>query len=411
MKNNIPFRRRLFYSLLVVCFFFGSVETILRVHDFNFYFNLPVAALGLPVLDMSKAMRRYNRTIIFDKDLFWRLRPNQSLQVKGVHLKPARINNFGFRGPDFQMPKPSGVYRIICLGDSVTFGWSLEDSETYPAQLQNLLRQKHPGCKMEVINLGTSGYSSFQGRQLFFRFAKNLRPDLVIVGFGQNDRMPAIFSDQEQFEKGSWNRSKLDLFLSQSQVYLLLKCGVILAERAEEGFKFSPQKLAMRVKRKVSPEEYQNNLALLKQECGRSGCDLIILNSDFPSLPVDPVTDTFIKNARQMNLQLPPSWEEWDLLKINRQAADKIQTPLLDLRGLFAESEQEIVSGQLDSEFKKKYRQELGGQVRKYPLGYIMVDGGHPNAWGNRIISDHLDSMIEGLPGFQKFQQNCRSGP
>jgi len=411
MNKKSPVPRQVIFSLLIVGFFFGSAELLLRLHDFKFYFNLPAAALGLPVLDMSKAMRRYNRTIIFDRDLFWRLRPNRVLQVKEVHLKPARINNYGFRGRDFQMEKPAGTYRIICLGDSVTFGWALEDEETYPVQLENQLREKYPGCNIEVINLGTSGYSSFQGRQLFFLLGKKLQPDLVILGFGQNDRIPAIFSDQEQFEKGFWNRSKLDLLLSQSQVYLLIKCGVILAKRAREGFKFSPEILAARVKRKVSPEEYQNNLAMIRRECGRSGCDLILLNNDFPSLPVDPVTDTFLKNAREMNLHLPENWEEWDLLRINQEAAEKIQAPLLDLRGLFAESELLIATGRLDSELKEKYQQALGDQVKKYPLGYIMVDGGHPNQWGNQIISEQLARMIEPMNRFQKFRENCKTKP
>jgi hypothetical protein len=33
-----------------------------------------------------------------------------------------RINNLGFRGGDISIEKPRGVRRILCLGDSITFG-------------------------------------------------------------------------------------------------------------------------------------------------------------------------------------------------------------------------------------------------------------------------------------------------
>jgi len=47
------------------------------------------------------------------------MRPNQSVSTHGYRF---RINRFGLRGADFAMPKPSGYYRIVFLGDSVTYG-------------------------------------------------------------------------------------------------------------------------------------------------------------------------------------------------------------------------------------------------------------------------------------------------
>ena len=34
--------------------------------------------------------------------------------------------------------------RIVCFGDSVTFGWNLKYSDSYPVLLENLLLQDYP---------------------------------------------------------------------------------------------------------------------------------------------------------------------------------------------------------------------------------------------------------------------------
>jgi len=51
----------------------------------------------------------------------------------------------GLRGHGFQTPAPG--FRIVCVGDSITFGWGVSDDETYPAQLQRVLG-------VEVLNAG-----------------------------------------------------------------------------------------------------------------------------------------------------------------------------------------------------------------------------------------------------------------
>jgi hypothetical protein len=67
------------------------------------------------------------------------------------------INEFGFRvsptGPD---PAP-GAEVIACLGDSVPFGHGLRDEETYPFQLDKLLKQA--GSPLAAINAGVQSYN------------------------------------------------------------------------------------------------------------------------------------------------------------------------------------------------------------------------------------------------------------
>ncbi len=47
---------------------------------------------------------------------------------------------------------PEGVRRLVAIGDSITFGWGVSDTETWPAQLQAELNRR--GQRVEVLNAG-----------------------------------------------------------------------------------------------------------------------------------------------------------------------------------------------------------------------------------------------------------------
>ncbi len=98
-----------------------------------------------------------------------------------------RHNALGFRGDEIMVPKPEGVYRIVCLGGSTTYSSSVEDpAEAYPALLQILL--KAAGWpKVEVINAGVPGYSSLESLINLELRVLDLEPDLLIVQHAIND--------------------------------------------------------------------------------------------------------------------------------------------------------------------------------------------------------------------------------
>jgi lysophospholipase L1-like esterase len=378
---DIPRWRRVLYAATAVAIFFAAAEFILRVHDFKFYYNFSADLLGMPLLDMFRFRRIADNMVKFDKNVFWKFKPNQTLRAKGIYLKPVRINNQGFRGPDFKLEKRPHSFRIICLGDSVTFGWSVGDDETYPAQLSTLLKQKNPGCDIEVLNLGVTGYTSFQGKQLFLAFAQELKPDVVIMGFGQNDRYPALLSDEEHFQAGTWQPNKIDLVLRHSQVYKLLKSGVVYTERRRQGLSLDPKTYFPKLKRKVSEQEYLANIKIISDECGKIGCRLVMLNDDFPSLPQDPALQSLEQLEKKSGASLPADFKQWNLLKANSQAALESGAAMLDLRGLFG--------GQNDPDA-------------------LMIDKGHPNKQGHQIIADSIAQIMDADPAFQEFIAKCK---
>jgi lysophospholipase L1-like esterase len=103
----------------------------------------------------------------------------------GQSGETASTNSKGFRGPDFASNKAAGVFRVICLGESSTFGYHNRDNETYPVYLQRLLDLR--GLKTEVINAGFPYYNTGSIISLLTSELLTYEPDLLTLYAGYND--------------------------------------------------------------------------------------------------------------------------------------------------------------------------------------------------------------------------------
>jgi hypothetical protein len=98
------------------------------------------------------------------------------------------INKWGFRGPDYPMEKPPGVFRIAALGNSVLFGESAGESATAEA-LSRRLQAEHPAgfpSRVQAVNTAVPGYELCQELALLEGYADRFAPDLVLVGYVMN---------------------------------------------------------------------------------------------------------------------------------------------------------------------------------------------------------------------------------
>ena len=96
-----------------------------------------------------------------------------------------RTNNLGLRGRDVAPVKAPGMRRILCLGDSVTFGEGVREEDTWPEQMARRL-----GPRVEAINAGIQGYDLNHEALYLLRHGRPLEPDVVLVAFFMNDAMP-----------------------------------------------------------------------------------------------------------------------------------------------------------------------------------------------------------------------------
>lgn len=101
-----------------------------------------------------------------------------------------RINRFGLRGPELPAAKLPGTYRVVCLGDSFTFGEGVREDDTWPARLQAALAASGRYTRVEVINAGVQAHGTREAVALYVRHLRSLRPDAVLLGFVLNDAMP-----------------------------------------------------------------------------------------------------------------------------------------------------------------------------------------------------------------------------
>lgn len=96
------------------------------------------------------------------------------------------INFWGFRDKEYNLKK-DGTYRIITIGDSITFGNYLPLSDTYAKQLEKMFNDKNKA--VEVLNMGCGGYSIMQAISFLQEKGLKFSPDVVVYGFCLNDLM------------------------------------------------------------------------------------------------------------------------------------------------------------------------------------------------------------------------------
>ncbi len=319
--------------------------------------NLALSATGLLVcvalLEIVLRLCGYGNLEIYEPDpvLYWKLKANQNCYTK-VGRKPVHINSHGTRGPEFQTTKPPDTIRILCLGDSRTFGWGLSEPETYAGALGRLLQERFGAArKIEVINAGVNAWSYAQMRVYFRDGGLSQQPDFVVLG-GAN--LWTQFSERSspEFVKKFKGRVRLKNFLRRFALYHF----VVEVEL---------QKVYQRYRTRF--------------------------------IPVDPTRDALFKKQQQKD---PDAFFRNEILGLCRLAVEKKVKPVL----LYIPTLDEMSSTEISRDLKAKI---AVGRELEVPLINLMPDlapGGkslyldadpvHLNAEGNEIIARRLLASI-----------------
>lgn len=132
----------------------------------------------------------------------WGARTGRALALVAVCLLALELTlqaaSLGLRAVTGRAPHDSlaqDAIRILCVGDSHTYGLPLTAAESYPAQLQTALEKRHPGARFAVANLGIPGVNSAFVANRLERQLLQLRPHLAIVWVGMNNQWNAIESE------------------------------------------------------------------------------------------------------------------------------------------------------------------------------------------------------------------------
>ena len=176
-------------SLLSLFIFLMIAELLCRAFNSYKKFNTDFKFF-IRNVDNNLVEVEYN---IEDSLLMWKLKPNYNAGF-------IKINSAGFRDKERIYSKDKDIFRILCLGDSSTFGVGVPSSQTYSSFLENALNEKFSssGRRFEVINGGVNGYASAQGLGLYKYKGIRYHPDMVTFYFGINDPIKRFYQDDDK---------------------------------------------------------------------------------------------------------------------------------------------------------------------------------------------------------------------
>lgn len=165
--------------LVTIGLFFGGIEAALRITGID---------KGRPHTPPIYAKSE-------NPDLSYELLPN--LQQKAFRSTIV-TDRRGFRSAEIHPGKPT----IAVMGDSIAFGYGLENDQTLGGRLQTLL-----GDTVNVVTAAAPGYTLGQQAALYEEKVSLLHPKTIILVFYWNDLTdlePAVLDDDGNLQAPDW---------------------------------------------------------------------------------------------------------------------------------------------------------------------------------------------------------------
>lgn len=181
------------------------------------------------------------RVMTYDAVVGWRPIPNSEvIEDAGYGSYHVAINSKGLRDSEHEFEKAEGIYRVVVLGDSITFGYGgVEQSELFTEILEDRL------AAVEFINLGVPGFSTDQEYHYLKEHGLKYDPDLVLLSMYQDDFFPTFesFIPIANRPKGyvRTNGDELAFHAAKFPWHYLLAENSVLVGFAESKFKFVRQ--------------------------------------------------------------------------------------------------------------------------------------------------------------------------
>jgi len=123
------------------------------------------------------------QTSWFEPRIGFTLRPSSNIKAWGDEF---RSNDLGFRAPPSS--KEEGVFRVLFVGDSWTYGMGIRQQEAFPAQFASVAnRMGVEGGRVEAWPLALPGFNSLNESSALWFFFDRLKPDAVVFCLTSND--------------------------------------------------------------------------------------------------------------------------------------------------------------------------------------------------------------------------------
>jgi lysophospholipase L1-like esterase len=273
-------------------------------------------------------------------------------------------NGDGFRGREFG-PKPPGTIRIVCIGDSSTFGWGVDDEYTYPALLEARLT-KPGGPPVEVFNLGIPGFTSRHGLGVLRHYALELDADFFVFSFGANDGRFVLRAVHDVLSEDEGWRAAAHFTALHFKTYQLLRKLAFSWNDPTAQYQGQRPELV----RSVPDAQYATNLRAMIRTARGQGAQPVLLAVCSPEPMVNRMREVAAATRVPMVHALERLLGRLDDLKAHRLYADEI-----------------------------RFHENIYGREameQRWQL-FVSTDGCHPNRAGMSIIADALAEAIGGV--------------
>ncbi len=187
-----PLRKRLFFIFIIVLLGVLSLEGATRLFLSN--------KKSEPVVPNAFGQ--------FNEMLGWSLKPlSHGISSRTGYEIMYRINSKGLRDDETSYEKPEGIFRIVLLGDSRTFGFGVPIEKHFSTLLEGYFKA------VEVINMGVNGFGVDQ--ELLYLRSEGFRyePDLVLA-------YVAHYGDHRHMHTKRWGKGKPRFVLIDGKLVL-----------------------------------------------------------------------------------------------------------------------------------------------------------------------------------------------
>jgi len=177
--------------------------------------------------------------------------------------------------------KREGQFRALFLGDSNTYGHCLMTQETFVEVASRLLPRS------ASINLGMSGYTSYQGYKSLLKYGPLIDPSIVFISFNFNDRRLVLQPEQADSDAAFQRLYSSNRINHWSEVSYLFGAAKIVSNwlrpPSPGASGFMPEVRLDQVRPRVDAQGYRENLTKMVQWAKQRGIAVaFILLGDNP---------------------------------------------------------------------------------------------------------------------------------
>lgn len=268
----LPVGKRLAFTLSAFLMFFLFVEGLARSVAFVMYGFSPYFLLYGVVESYIDHEEGHSASF----DGYFKFPPSKTLHQYGLFSQPTpiRINNRGFRGPDFDVGREVDSIRVVCLGGSSTFGFYARDDFTYPAILERELAARFPGRRVEVINAGVPHFTTDNIAALMSEEVRAYRPDVITIYSAFNDA-GTVHDETVSQSVSRWAHAHFASYVALKRILEYVGGPVLHSRWSTYSSKADSAYISRQSRSHV--ESYRRNLGRILSEATKSGARVLLI--------------------------------------------------------------------------------------------------------------------------------------